>query len=114
MRSKIIAGLLLSVCTGAFSIAQAEPSQAQLAAQAKINESQAKKIALTKVPNGSIKSAEIENEKGHLVWSFDISKAGTRDITEVLVDAKTGKIVSVSNENPAQQAAEAKADKLKH
>ena len=45
-----------------------------------------KKIALEQLPNGSIKSAEIENEKGHLVWSFDISKPGTRNITELLVD----------------------------
>jgi Predicted membrane protein len=53
------------------------------------------KIALEQSPNGSIKSAEIENEKGHLVWSFDISEPGTRNITELLVDAKTGKIVSI-------------------
>jgi uncharacterized membrane protein YkoI len=93
---------------------QAAPTQAQLAAQAKVKESEAKKIALEQVPSGSIKSAEIEDEKGHLVWSFDISKPGTRNITEVLVDAKSGKIVSISKENPAEQAAEEKADKLKH
>lgn len=93
---------------------QAEPTQAQLAVQARVKESEAKKIALQQVPSGSIKSAEIENEKGHLVWSFDISKPGTQDITEVLVDAKTGKIVSISKENPVQQAAEEKADKSKH
>ena len=93
---------------------QAAPTQAQLAAQAKVKENEAKKIALEQVPTGLIKSAEIENEKGHLVWSFDISKAGTRNITEVLVDAKTGRIVSISKENPTQQAAEEKADKLKH
>lgn len=92
---------------------QAAPTQAQLAAQAKVNESEAKKIALEQVRSGSIKSAEIENEKGHLVWSFDIAKPGTRNITEVLVDAKTGRIVSISSENPTQQAAEEKADKLK-
>ena len=90
---------------------QGEPTQAQLATQAKIKESNAKKIALERVPSGSIKSAEIENEKGHLVWSFDISKPSTRDITEVLVDARTGKVISVSKETPTQQAAEAKADK---
>ena len=114
MRTKTITTLSLVLCAGAFSMVQAAPTQAQLKVQAKIKESEAKRIALEQVPSGSIKSAEIENERGHLVWSFDISKSGTRNITEVLVDAKTGKIVSVSKENPAEQAAEAKADKLKH
>jgi uncharacterized membrane protein YkoI len=85
----------LVLCAGAFSVVQAAPPQAHLAAQAKVKESEAKKIALEQLLNGSIKSAEIENEKGHLVWSFVISKPGTRNITEVLVDAKTGKIVSI-------------------
>lgn len=114
MRAKTISWVCLVLCAGAFSMVQAEPTQAQLAEQAKVKQSEAKKIALQQVPSGSIKSAEIENEKGHLVWSFDISKPGTRNITEVLVDAKTGKIVSISKENPAQQAAEEKADQSKH
>ena len=64
-------------------------------------------------PHGTIKSAEIENERGKLVWSFDISTPGTRDITEVLVDANTGTIVSVARETLEQQAAEAQEDKQK-
>jgi uncharacterized membrane protein YkoI len=110
-KKTIMLGLVL--CVGTFAIAQAQPTEAELINHAKVKRSEAQKIALEQVPSGSIKSAEIENEKGHLVWSFDISKPGTRNITEVLVDAKTGKIVSISKENPAQQAAEEKADKLK-
>jgi uncharacterized membrane protein YkoI len=113
MKAKNIRWLSLVLCASAPWLLQAAPTQAQLVTQAKINESEARKIALERVPSGSIKSAEIENEKGHLVWSFDISKPSTRDITEVLVDAKTGKIISVSKETPTQQAAEAKADKQK-
>ena len=114
MRGKAITTLSLVLCAGGFSVVHAAPTQAQLAAAAKVKENEAKKTALEQVPSGSIKSAEIENEKGHLVWSFDISKPGTRNITEVLVDAKTGNIVSISKENPTQQAAEEKGDKLKH
>ncbi len=95
----------------AFCAASAEPSSKQLEKQAKITKARAEQIALAKVSHGSIRSAEIENEKGHLVWSFDISKPGTKNITEVLVDAKSGSIVSISTENPGQQAAEAKAEK---
>ncbi|MGI8433037.1 MAG: PepSY domain-containing protein [Chthoniobacterales bacterium] len=89
----------------------AAPSEAELLKQAKITKVQAEEIALAKVPNGKIHSAEIENEHNALVWSFDIVKPGSKNITEVLVNAKTGKIIDVSTENPAAQAKESAADK---
>jgi uncharacterized membrane protein YkoI len=61
-----------------------------------------------------VKSAEIENEKGHLVWSFDIATPHPKNITEILVDAKTGKIISNRTESPREQAKEAAADKKQH
>ncbi len=79
--------------------------------QAKITKSEAEHIALGKVQHGRVKSAEIENEKGHLVWSFDIATPNTKDITEILVDAKSGKIISKQVETPRDQANEAAADK---
>ena len=78
--------------------------------QAKITKAEAEQIALAKVSHGIVKSAEIEKEKGHLVWSFDIAQPGIRDITEILVDAKTGEIISSQNETPQDQAKEAAAD----
>ena len=89
----------------------AQPSKAELTKQAKITKAQAEQIALAKVPRGTVKSSELENEKGHLVWSFDIARPGTRDITEILIDAKTGKIISTQTESPSEQAKEAAADK---
>ncbi len=89
----------------------AAPTEAELLTQAKITKAQAEKIALQKVPHGKVQSAEIENEHHALVWSFDIVKPGSKDITEVLVNAKTGKIVDVSTENRAAQAKESAADK---
>lgn len=89
----------------------AAPSEAEPLAQAKITKAQAEKIALEKVPDGKIESAEIENENHALVWSFDIVKPGSRNITEVLVNAKTGKVISLSTESPADQAQERAADK---
>ena len=87
-----------------------EPDPA-LKAQAKITQEQATKTALSKVPNGVIKEGELENENGKLVWSFDITTPGSKNITEVQVDAKTGEIVSVEVETPEKQAKEAAADK---
>jgi len=83
---------------------------AQLAAQAKITKADAEKAALAKVPGGTVKEGEIEKEDGKLVWSFDITTPGTADITEVLVDALTGAVISVEKETPADQAKEKKED----
>src|SRR4029077_15921251 len=99
--------LSLALPMGVFGMAQAESSEAQLMKEAKVTKGQAEKIALSKVPSGTIKSGEIENEHGRLIWSFDIAKPGTKDITEVQVDAKSGEIASVKMETPKDQAAEA-------
>ena len=109
MRKMITLALVLSA--GAFVVAQAKPTEAELTRQAVVKKAHGERIALARVPHGTIKSAEIENERGKLVWSFDIATPGTPDITEVFVNAKTGAIISVSKENPAQQAAEAKGEK---
>jgi uncharacterized membrane protein YkoI len=109
---KVVVGIVFSAV--ALTAAWAEPSESELTKQATVTKSQAEKIALEKVPGGNIKTAEIENEHGKLVWSFDIAKPGTPDITEVLIDAKSGAILTIDKETPEQQAAEAKADKQKH
>jgi uncharacterized membrane protein YkoI len=88
-------------------------NEAQLAARAKITRAQAEATALKKAPGGTVKSAELEEEHGKLVWSFDIARPGTRNLTEVLVDAVTGKVVSTQIETPAREAQEAAAEKAK-
>ena len=88
----------------------ATDSPAALAVQTKVTESQATAIALELVPHGIVKSAELEKEHGRLVWSFDIAAPSVRGVTEILVDARTGKIVSLKKESPAEEAEELKAD----
>ena len=105
--------IALTALTSFTLLAAQEETEAQSQAQAKITKAEAEKTALAKVPNGKIKSGELEKEHGRLVWSFDISTPRTRNITEVQVDAKTGKIVVVEVETPKDQAKEAKADKTK-
>jgi uncharacterized membrane protein YkoI len=78
--------------------------QARLQRQAKITMEQAKEIALRRAA-GNVEGGELEREHGHLVYSFDIRNAkGT--ITEVQVDAKSGKVVRVEEENKKQEAEE--------
>jgi uncharacterized membrane protein YkoI len=94
-----------------FTLRAAEETQAELKAQAKITQAEAEKTALARVPAGKIKASELEKEHGKLIWSFDISTPKSRNITEIQVDAKTGKIFSTQVETPKDQAAEAAADK---
>jgi uncharacterized membrane protein YkoI len=75
-----------------------EHRQADLKAQAKISEADARATALARVPDGTIKEAELEKEKGKLIWSFDMARPETKDTTEVNVDAITGEIVGVDIE----------------
>jgi len=114
MKSNLIQFMLaLALLAGLASwpAVAAEESQAALKAQAKVTRKEAKKTALAQVPNGRVKSTELEKENGKLVWSFDIAMPKSKNITEVQVDAQTGKIVSQQVETPADQAKEAAADK---
>jgi uncharacterized membrane protein YkoI len=85
-------------------------TSAKLEAQAKITKAEAQKIALDKVPGGTIKEGDIEKEKGKLLWSFDIATPGTKDITEVQVDAMTGAVLDIAKETVADQEKEKKED----
>jgi uncharacterized membrane protein YkoI len=81
-------GMVLGFAATTFAT---QPSQAELMKEAEITKAEAEQIALAKVSDGVVESAEIEKEKGHFVWSFNIARAGARDLTEILVDAKTEK-----------------------
>lgn len=70
-----------------------------LADQARISGDSATKIALQRLPNGTIESAELEIEDGRLVYSFEFSLPGVEGVEEVLVDAGTGTVVSVEHES---------------
>ena len=77
----------------------------------KIAEAAARATALAQVKGGKVQSAELEREGGKVVWSFDIARPGSKNVTEIWVDANTGRIVSKKLETPAEQAKEAQADK---
>ena len=84
-------------------------SQADLQKETKISMEKARGIALKRVKGGKIESGELEREHGKLIYSFDI-KTGKSGVTEVNVDAITGKIVNVQKENAAKEAAEKKQE----
>ncbi len=89
------------------SAAVAAESQAQLQKEAKITMAEARATALKKA-DGTVKSAELEREHGKLIYSFDIM--GKHGVTEVNVDAKSGKVISSKHETAAQESAEKKME----
>jgi len=94
--STVLATAVLAVSLAA--CVSEKQNDAELKAQAKVSETDARQTALAKVPNGTIKEAELEKEHGKIIWSFDVATPDTKDITEVNVDAVTGGIVSVEHE----------------
>src|SRR3954470_19210732 len=98
--STIMAGLV----AGCMTEKHEGDKEAKLEAHAKISKPQAEKIALEKVPGGTIKEGELEKEKGKLIWSFDVSTPGTADITEVHVDAITGAVLTTEQETAKEEA----------
>jgi uncharacterized membrane protein YkoI len=84
-----------------------EARQAKWMAQAKVSQTEAQATAIAQVPNGAVKDSELEKEHGKLIWSFDIATPDSRDITEVNVDAMTGKVVAMDKEKPEDEAKEA-------
>ncbi len=93
-------------------------SQATLQKEAKISEADARATALKEIPNGTVKSEELEREHGKLIYSYDITVPGKTGIDEVNVNAIDGTVVAKQHETPksekkeaAQEAKEKKATK---
>lgn len=84
---------------------------ASLQREAKVTMAAARATALREVPNGNIKEAELEREKGKLIYSFDIKIAGKGGVEEVAVDALTGAVISHEHETPQAEAKEAALEK---
>jgi hypothetical protein len=93
------AGLLLP--TGA-SAKEPRPRISMQAARAK---------AVAYVPQGRIRSAELETEKGRLIYSFDIQVPGRQGVEEVQISAIDGKLVSREHETPAAESREARSER---
>lgn len=93
-----IAVVLLSACSDKLEsgivIVEDVPG---LLARAAVSPDSAIAIALNRV-QGKIEKAEIEEEDGELIYSFDIGVGGEDGITEVHVDAMMGTVLSIEHE----------------
>jgi uncharacterized membrane protein YkoI len=85
-------------------------SQSALKKEAKIPEATARATALKEVPNGKVKSSEIERENGKLIYSFDIVAPGKSGVEEVNIDAIDGSVVAHEHESAKTEKKEAAAE----
>jgi uncharacterized membrane protein YkoI len=72
----------------------------------RITKAEAERIALTKVPGGRIRSAELATARGQRFWSVYIAKPESKNAKEIRVDTATGQILAVQTERPEDQAEE--------
>ena len=91
----------------------AQQSETELFDQAHGTKQQAKKIALTRVRHGAIKCVVLQKENGVLIWSVDIGQPPQKELTDVWVDATTGKITAVGVETPITEKKEVAEQKAK-
>ena len=115
--SRLLACVALGVVCSTAGSAQAtaavpriKEDKPGLVARAHVTPDSARALARGRVPAAQIAAAEIEMEKGKLVYSFDMKTRGRGGIDEVLIDAMTGAVISVEHEGPAQEAAERAQD----
>ena len=73
------------------------------AAVAPLSYDRAEIAALRLVPGGAIVTAGLAREHGRLVWLFDVSVPGSRNLREIHVDASTGAVVSNTLELPTDR-----------
>jgi hypothetical protein len=111
IKGSIIA-LALSVSWTPFN-SWAQQGETELLKQARVTKHQAKKIALARVKDGAIKCVELEKENGMLIWSVDITQPPKKDLTDVWVDATTGKITAIEIETPITEKKEVAEQKVK-
>ena len=74
--------------------------------KARITLAQAEKTIHQLWQQGKIKSSDLEEENGKLIYSFDIATPGTKNLIEAQIDAMTGKVISVEMETPADEQKE--------
>lgn len=85
-KTLLLFGALATACIGT-TTALAAP------AVTKISIEKAERIALERVPGGTIEKIEREHHLGKLVWEVDVRAADGRE-HEITIDAADGKIVA--------------------
>ena len=89
----------------ALALATLALTSGPLLAAPRINADQARKIVLQRYPHSKVvgKVSYENEEKG---WEYSVMLQTGKQLQEIMVDANTGKIVSVENTNAAEESSE--------
>ena len=123
MRKKIITALIVFTAVAgpagakdstaaqkpAQTLNESKEAKQPAAPAAKMSKEEAEKIALQAVGGGIVFDSELMQEKGRLIYSFDISQK--KLIKDVKVDAQTGAVVSTTTETVEHERQEQKEEK---
>jgi hypothetical protein len=88
-----VATTIAAIGSGVIALEEDRPG---LLGQARVTDANARVIALQRVPGGRVVEAELEEEDGRLVYSYEISVADGR--SKVEIDATTGAVVTERRE----------------
>jgi hypothetical protein len=83
-----VATAVAAIATGRIALEEDSPG---LVEQARVSDANARVLALQRVPGGRVVEAELEEERGRLVYSYEIRLADGRGVVEI--DATTGAVV---------------------
>ena len=64
------------------------------AQKSRITRDEAQHIALAQVPDGRVKSAQLQQKDGKGIWAVAIAKRGSDTATQIFVDATSGHILA--------------------
>jgi uncharacterized membrane protein YkoI len=95
-----VAILLLGASSAGVVFAEAPPPAKPTASKhAKISIDEARQRALEAV-RGDVRHEELEKERGHWIYSFEIIPTGGKKghLKEVNIDAESGKVVNIEDE----------------
>jgi hypothetical protein len=84
-----VASTVAAIGSGTIALEEDSPG---LLVRARVTDANARVIALQRVPGGRIAEAELEEERGRLVYSYEIRVADGRGFVEI--DARTGAVLS--------------------
>ena len=111
-RSSLWAPLLVLVCLAASAQAKVTIKESSPGLQAKATYPGEKAIEQvgTLLPQGKIVEAELEEEGGRLIYSFDVRTAGKSGIDEVNISAMDGSLIGRDHEGSKAESDEAAQD----
>jgi uncharacterized membrane protein YkoI len=101
--SSLTMAAVLTLAAGTL-VAQERNIPDSLASKAKISEDSARAIALKRVPGNVQGVALAKSGKTRLVYTFKVERQGRTGLTDVLVNANTGKVVAVRRESTKKKS----------